>query len=159
MVIVTLHSIALLLCYLDLSHGQAVTAWWLQIGELRQRVVEAHRRCTDQQATIVQLHQRLLDSQQNLQANFPFLALLGCPVCFLKTSVTRHGSIKHRIFSPGLCQKRIACRTILLICIEIFWASQTYHSSTLSVVRACNDDTTLVCYDGILGRSVQMEPP
>ncbi|DBA93485.1 TPA: hypothetical protein ACH3X3_013584 [Trebouxia sp. C0006] len=39
-----------------------------QIGEVRQQVVEAHRRCTDQQATIVQLHQRLLDSQQNLQA-------------------------------------------------------------------------------------------
>lgn len=39
-----------------------------QIGEVRQQVVEAHRRCSDQQATIVQLHQRLLDSQQDLQA-------------------------------------------------------------------------------------------
>ncbi|DBA86560.1 TPA: hypothetical protein ACH3X1_005040 [Trebouxia sp. C0004] len=39
-----------------------------QIGEVRQQVVEAHRRCSDQQATIVQLHQRLLHSQQDLQA-------------------------------------------------------------------------------------------
>ena len=41
--------------------------------------MEAHRRCSDQQATIVQLHQRLLDSQQNLQAKSPMHALLGHP--------------------------------------------------------------------------------
>ena len=79
-VMLTLHSIALLRYHLGLSYGQAVIVWWLQIGEVRQQVVEAHRRCTDQQATIVQLHQRLLDSQQHLQANspmHPLLMLLG----------------------------------------------------------------------------------
>ena len=76
-VILTLHSIALPLYDLDLSHEWAVIAWWLQIGEVRQQVVEAHRRCSDQQATIVQLHQRLLDSQQDLQAKVPIHALLG----------------------------------------------------------------------------------
>jgi hypothetical protein len=75
--IVTLHGVALLLNHLVLSHERAIIAWWLQIGEVRQQVVEAHRRCSDQQATNVQLHQRLLDSQQDLQAKSPVNALLG----------------------------------------------------------------------------------
>ena len=42
----------------------------LQIGEVRQQLMEAHRRCSDQQATIAQLHGRLLSVYQELQVLF-----------------------------------------------------------------------------------------
>ncbi|KAL3145443.1 hypothetical protein ABBQ38_001685 [Trebouxia sp. C0009 RCD-2024] len=38
-----------------------------QVGDVRQQLIEAHRRCSEQQATIVQLHAHLLSSQQHLQ--------------------------------------------------------------------------------------------
>ena len=39
----------------------------VQVGDVRQQLVEAHRRCSEQQGTIVQLHAQLLASRQHLQ--------------------------------------------------------------------------------------------
>lgn len=39
-----------------------------QVGDVRQQLIEAHRRCSEQQGTIVQLHAQLLSSHQHLQA-------------------------------------------------------------------------------------------
>ncbi len=157
----TLHSIILLLCHLGLSHGQAVTAchsMGLQIGEVRQQVVEAHRRCTDQQATIVQLHQRLLDSQQNLQAKFPFPCIAGASWCTfskcayfcMEVSSTKSSYIG----SARIMGEHIACRQILVSCIRSFWASETHGSSTLSGGHAMM--TQPMC-DGILSCNAQMK--
>ena len=39
----------------------------VQVGDVRQQLIEAHQRCSEQQATIVQLHAELLASRQHLQ--------------------------------------------------------------------------------------------
>ncbi len=143
--IVTLHGVALLLNHLVLSHERAIIAWWLQIGEVRQQVVEAHRRCSDQQATNVQLHQRLLDSQQDLQAKSPVNALLGHLGLIPET---KH--IFTEVFSTNfsymgsarIMGKQVACRPSLVSCIGSVWASKTHHSSTLSGVRAMMTQVT-----------------
>ena len=135
-VMLTLHSIALLLYHLGVSHGQAVIAWWLQIGEVRQQVVEAHRRCSDQQATIVQLHQRLLDSQQDLQAKISTYCVAGASrLCLLSMSMFLHGSIMVSSSYKGSARimgEQVACRKSLVSCIRSFWAPETHHSSPLS---------------------------
>ncbi len=60
----------------------------------------------------------------------------GTLVCLFKMSTAVHGSVKHRSFLPGLCQKQIACRTSLVTCTEVFWASQTHHSIAVSGICA-----------------------
>lgn len=132
----TLHSIALLLNHLVLSHGWKGIAWWLQIGEVRQQVVEAHRRCTDQQATIVQLHQRLLDSQQNLQANSPIRALLGHPGLLLQTEHSCSWKYQAQILLDWALPKADCMQDHLVTCTDFFRAPQAHHSIAVSGVCA-----------------------
>ena len=52
------------------SFRQKREASWtclVQIGEVRQQLVEAHRQCSQQQATVVHLHDQLLTARKQLQ--------------------------------------------------------------------------------------------
>ena len=63
-----------------------------QVGDVRQQLIEAHQRCSEQQATIVQLHAQLLSSHQHRQVCCPTpTCLLGCN----DPNVSRHHGWMH----------------------------------------------------------------
>ena len=68
-------------CY-KVSHSEAMfmpTSSLLhahvQVGELRQQLVEAQQHCSQQQATIMQLHEKLVSSLHQLQVQLAMQAL------------------------------------------------------------------------------------